>query len=460
MIAPQQVVDQALAEAARLGRAEETIVIVTDRADASLRWAGNSMTTNGETIGRSTTVISVIRRGEQAHVGSVSSTEVDPAAITALVAASQEAAAAAPAAGDAASALPADAAPADWDAAVPSTGAEVFADVATGLVHGFRAARGSGDQLYGYARHVLETTFVATSTGLRRRYTQPTGSVEINAKRGGASAWAGVGTPDFADVSTDALLADLSLRLGWAERTVELPAGRYETLMPPSTVADMLIYLSWSMDGRGAQEGRSALSAPGGTRVGEKLTDLGLTMYSDPAAPGQECRPFVAVPTSSDQASVFDNGMDIGRVDWIRDGVINALAYPRAAAAEFGAPVAVPADNLLVTGGGAALADMIASTERGLLLTTLWYIRTVDPTVLLLTGLTRDGVYLIEDGEVSAAVNNFRFNESPLDLLRRATEAGVSEPTLPREWGDWATRATMPSLRIPDFHMSSVSQAQ
>ena len=82
---------------------------------------------------------------------------------------------------------------------------------------------------------------------------------------------------------------------------------------------------------------------------------------------------------------------------------------------------------------------MIAGTERGLLLTTLWYIRTVDPTVLLLTGLTRDGVYLVEDGEVTAAVNNFRFNESPLDLLRRATEAGVSEVTLPREWGDWAT---------------------
>ena len=87
-------------------------------------------------------------------------------------------------------------------------------------------------------------------------------------------------------------------------------------------------------------------------------------------------------------------------------------------------------------------------------------IREVDPTTLLLTGLTRDGVYLIEDGEVTAAVNNFRFNESPLDLLRRATEAGVSEKTLPREWGDWVTRAAMPSLRIPDFHMSSVSQAQ
>jgi predicted Zn-dependent protease len=157
---------------------------------------------------------------------------------------------------------------------------------------------------------------------------------------------------------------------------------------------------------------------------------------------------------------VFDNGMEISQVDWIRDGVINTLAYPRATAAKFGAPVAVGADNLVMTGGSADQAAMIAATERGLLLTTLWYIREVDPTTLLLTGLTRDGVYLIENGKVTAAVNNFRFNESPLDLLRRATAAGLSELTLPREWGDWATRAAMPSLRIPDFHMSSVSEAQ
>ncbi len=307
----------------------------------------------------------------------------------------------------------------------------------------------------------METTFVATSGGLRRRFTQPTGSVEINAKRGGASAWTGRSTPDFVDVPTDSMLDELATRLSWARRTVELPAGRYETLMPPSAVADMMIYLTWTMGGRGAQEGRTALTAPGGgTRVGEKLTGLPLTLYSDPRVAGLECSPFVAVATSSERASVFDNGMAIDRVDWVRDGTINALAYPRAAAAEFGTPVAVGADNLLMTGGAADLTDMIARTERGLLLSTLWYIREVDPSVLLLTGLTRDGVYLIEDGAVTAAVNNFRFNESPLDLLRRATEAGVSEVTLPREWGDWATRAQMPSLRIPDFHMSSVSQAQ
>ena len=457
MIGAQRVVDTALAEAARLGNADETIVLVTDRSDAALRWAGNSMTTNGESVSRTTTVISIVRKGDTAHVGSVRSSDVDSALIAASVAASQRAAAAAPEARDGAPPLPGTDVPADWDAPVPDTGARVFSGLARPLAQGFRGA----DRLYGYARHIVETTFLATSNGLRRRYTQPTGSVEINAKRDGASAWAGVSTPDFVDVPIDSLLEQLSTQLGWAKRTVELPAGRYETIMPPSTVADMMIYLAWSMDGRGAQEGRTALSAPGGgTRVGEKLTELPLTLYSDPAAGGLECTPFVAVPSSSERVSVFDNGMDIARVDWIREGAVNALAYPRAAALELGAPVAMPADNLLMTGGSASLADMIAGTERGLLLTTLWYIRTVDPTVLLLTGLTRDGVYLVEDGEVTAAVNNFRFNESPLDLLRRATEAGVSEVTLPREWGDWATRAAMPTLRIPDFHMSSVSQAQ
>jgi predicted Zn-dependent protease len=457
MITAQHVVNLVLDEAAKLGRADETMVLVTDKVEATLRWAGNSMTTNGVSHNRTITGISIVRKGDSASLGTVTSAEVDPRVIPGLVAASQDAAAAAPEAGDAAPLLADTGVPADWDAPVPGTGAEVFADVASSLSRGF----GGADRLYGFAHHSVSTTFLASSTGLRRRFTQPAGAVEINGKRGDASAWVGVGTPDFVGVPTDSLLEDLSLRLGWAERTVALPAGRYETLMPPSTVSDMMIYLGWSMAGRGAQEGRTAFSAPGGgTRIGERLTDLPLTLFSDPMAPGLACTPFVTASSSSETVSVFDNGMEISQVDWIRDGVINALAYPRAAAAKFDAPVAVAADNLVMTGGAKDLADMIAGTERGLLLTTLWYIREVDPTTLLLTGLTRDGVYLIEDGEVTAAVNNFRFNESPLDLLRRATEAGVSEKTLPREWGDWVTRAAMPTLRIPDFHMSSVSQAQ
>ncbi|HKV19318.1 MAG TPA: metallopeptidase TldD-related protein, partial [Mycobacterium sp.] len=321
MIRAQDVVDIALAEAARSGKADETIVTVTDFSDAALRWANNSMTTNGVSVGRRITVISVVRRGDRGRVGSLTSTEVDPAAIPALVAASQDAALAAPEASDSAPPLQATGDVNDWDAPIPGTGVEVFGGVAEALTRGFPRA----DRLYGYAHHIVATTFLATSGGLRRRYTQPTGSVEINAKRDGASAWAGVGTPDFVDVPTDSLLDELSTRLGWAHRTVELPAGRYETILPPSDVADLMIYLSWSMDGRGAQEGRSAFSAPGGgTRVGETLTDLPLTLYSDPSAAGLECQPFVQTAISSDTSSVFDNGMDIDRVDWIRDGVINA----------------------------------------------------------------------------------------------------------------------------------------
>jgi predicted Zn-dependent protease len=110
-------------------------------------------------------------------------------------------------------------------------------------------------------------------------------------------------------------------------------------------------------------------------------------------------------------------------------------------------------------GGTASLDEMVASTKRGLLLTCLWYIREVDPEVLLLTGLTRDGVYLVENGEVAGVVNNFRFNESPVSMLRRITEIGATTRTLGREWADWFKLSRMPALRIPDFNMSSVSPA-
>src|SRR5216684_1835781 len=102
---------------------------------------------------------------------------------------------------------------------------------------------------------------------------------------------------------------------------------------------------------------------------------------------------------------------------------------------------------------------MIASAGRALLLTCLWYIREVDPQTLLLTGLTRDGVYLVERGEITGAVNNFRFNESPLTVLSNVIEAGVTCRSFSREWGEWMNRTAMPPLRVEGFNMSSVSPA-
>ncbi|RVW04360.1 metallopeptidase TldD-related protein [Rhodococcus xishaensis] len=457
MITAQELVEEALARST----ADETMVLVTDVGEASLRWAGNSMTTNGVSASRSWTVISIVRDGGTARVGAVTSSTVDAESVAAVVQASETAARSAQPAEDAMDLLTGDltgeADEGTWSDGPATTDVGIFEALVPGLAEGFDGT----DRLYGFAHHQLHSTWLATSKGIRRAFSQPTGSIEINGKRGDASAWVGAASPDFTDVSVPVLLADLARRLDWSARTVSLPAGRYETVLPPSAVSDLLIPLVWAMEGRAAQEGHTAFSRSGGTRVGERLTDIPLTLYSDPHADRLAYAPFVATTTSTDTVSVFDNGMSAARVDWLHDGVISALAYPRAAAAEFGTPVAVPGENLLLTGGSdATLDDMVARTERGLLLTTLWYIREVDPATALLTGLTRDGVYLIEDGAVTAAVNNFRFNESPLDLLRRATEVGAAERTLPREWKDWFTRTAMPPMRIPDFHMSSVSQAQ
>jgi len=158
--------------------------------------------------------------------------------------------------------------------------------------------------------------------------------------------------------------------------------------------------------------------------------------------------------------SIFDNGAPTPPVEWLAEGVLRNLMRTRSWAARTGAEPRLPVDNLILEAGGTrSLEDMIAATQRGLLVTCLWYIREVDPQTLLLTGLTRDGVYLIEDGVVTGVVNNFRFNESPIDLLGRVSEVGRTERTLPREWNDYFSRTAMPALRIPDFNMSTVSQA-
>src|ERR1019366_3878164 len=199
----------------------------------------------------------------------------------------------------------------------------------------------------------------------------------------------------------------------------------------------------------------------GGTRIGEQLSPLAFELRSDPAEPGLECAPFLTVTASSAEASVFDNGLARGRTSWLRDGRLEHLQYHRAGAVHRGAQVAAPGDNLVLELAGAqgSTADLVARTEHGLLVTALWYIRVVDPATLLLTGLTRDGVYLIEDGEVTGTVTNFRFNESPVDLLARTKDVGATVRTLGREFGEYVNRTAMPALRVDDFNMSSVSPA-
>ncbi len=458
---PQEIVERALSGPVGAGRA----VLVVQTSTAVLRWANSTMTTNGHSTGFQVAVVALetVDGGVAAGVVSSAAPLAGAAAVDDLVAGARRAARDAGPARDVAPLPDPDTDDLAFAEGPVETSIGVFSSLAAGLAEVLDGPL----RQYGFASHEVTTLWLGTSTGVRRRWVQPTGSVELNVKTPEdaelpGSAWTGASTADFADVDVVALAADAAARLRWGARRVALPPGRYETLLPPSAVADLMLVLAWSMDGRSAQEGRSALAGPHGPRVGERLTDHPLTLACDPNAPGLEYAPFVAALRSGEGTSVFDNGASARRVEWLREGTVHELTYSRAEAAEFGTAFAPAGDNLLLTGGSSAsLAEMVAGTRRGLLLTCLWYIREVDPTTLLLTGLTRDGVYLVEDGEVVAEVDhNFRFNHSPLDVVRHATEVGATERTLPREWKDWFTRVAMPPVRVPDLTMSSVSPAR
>ena len=320
--------------------------------------------------------------------------------------------------------------------------------------------------LYGFVNHEVTTTYLGSSTGLRLRHVQPTGHWACTGKPTdlSQSAWVGGATRDFADVDPLAFDATLAQRLSWGKHRHDLEAGRYDTILPSSAVADVMIDAYWYAGARVAWEGQSVYSRrPTGTRIGETITRPEVTLYSDPAFPGLECAPFVMAASSSNESSVFDNGIGLERTDWIRGGELTSLVQTRHSAAMTSQPVTPAIDNLVldIAGGSGSVDDLVAGMDDGLLVTCFWYIREVDPQTLLLTGLTRDGVYKVERGEIVGVVNNFRWNESPVDLLRRFSHASATEPSFSREWGDdYFSRTATPAIRVPDFNMSSVSPAQ
>ena len=461
-----EVIERALAAAGQEG----AVVIVEDTSEAEVRFARNTVTTNGIRRDRRVTVVhfASVEGGVAAGMARRGG-DVD---VDALV---RDAAADAAASGPADDAAPllgppeqpaAGPNPPGFDLPPGVTDLAVLGETLVGLGRAFGRARrpGSDRVLAGFAEHGVSTVYLGTSTGFRLRHEQPTGALHLVARSGdGArSAWAGSGTADFADVAVEALEDRVTARLEQARRRIELPAGRYEVILPPEATADLMVGLVDAMGGQDAEDGRTVFSRPGGgTRVGDLLSALPFELRSDPAEPGLACSPFLATGVSGADVSVFDNGLGIGRTKWIDQGRLAGLRYHRAGAARSGTTATPPVDNLVLELPGAtgSADDLVARTERGLLVTCLWYIREVDPSTLLLTGLTRDGVYVVEDGEIVGSANNFRFNESPAGLLGRATEAGGSRRALGREFGEWLNRTSMPALRIPDFNMSSVSQA-
>jgi predicted Zn-dependent protease len=457
---PQELVGRAL----EASRSDHCIAIVRVSSSANLRWANNTLTTNGVKHGMSVTVIAFTAAGEGTAAGSVTGTAATVDQVVRLVEAADAAAAASRPAEDAAE-LVVGAAAEDWHEPPAETSIEVYADFAPALGEAFGRAGDAGRILYGFVDHDLTTTYLGSTTGLRRRHVQPTGHWGCTGKTSDlrSSAWVGGATRDFRDVDAAAMDAELERRLGWARNTIDLEAGRYDTVLPPTAVADLMIYAYWVSSARTAHDGQSVYARPGGgTRIGERISRHPVDVFSDPAHDPLQAMPFLVAPASNENASVFDNGLPLGRTDWVRDGTLGALVQTRETAVLTGQPVTPQVDNLVVQVDGATgdLDELVRGVDRGLLVTCLWYIREVDPQSLLLTGLTRDGVYLVEGGEITGAVNNFRFNESPIDLLDRFSAASETVPSFSREWGDYFPRTATPALRVPDFNMSTVSQAQ
>ena len=471
MIPPHEMAERALQAAATARPAlSGAIAIVTTSSRADLRWARTTLTTNGESREAELTVIGFGPEGSGVATATMSTSQPDEAGIDALLEAVVSALAQASAAEDAyplvePSNKPSNEAASDWTDEPEYASSGQLAPLAQPLGDLFGRCVADDIELFGYAEHVLTTTWLATSTGLRLRHAQPSARLELTAKSHARSrsTWWGRAAEGFVGIDLAPCEQSVRRALQWQGRSVEVPAGRHRALLTESAIGDLMVDLWWSASARQAIEGRSVFSGPGGsTRLGEKIGRSTLNLVSDADDPLIPASGFLAVPVSGESASVFDNGVEAGPVAWIRNGVLTGLHASRRLASDHGLVAAASPDTLRLQdeAGTGDIEDLIARTDEALLVTCLWYNRLVDPQTLLLTGLTRDGVYLVRDGEIVGATTNFRFNDSPVSVLDRIADAGTTRRTLPREMGDYAHRVAMPPVTVEDFNFSTISDAR
>jgi predicted Zn-dependent protease len=284
---------------------------------------------------------------------------------------------------------------------------------------------------------------VATSKGLfaYHRSTDADYSVTARTPDGTGSGWARAGARNWNAIDAASIGRIAAQKAVASRKPQTIEPGLYTAVLEPQAVNDLVPLLSGALQARSADEGRSPFSKAGGNRIGEKVADERVTLYSDPADPGLLSAPFDV------------QGLPIGRMVWIDKGILRNLAYTRFWAEKQGVrPTGGPlAGGLALAGGTKSTEEIIAGCARGILVTHFFYIRSLDPRTVLQTGLTRDGTFLIENGKITRALKNFRWNESPLLMLNRLEDIGRPEPT---EAG-----RLMPALRVRDFNFTSLSDA-
>jgi predicted Zn-dependent protease len=270
-------------------------------------------------------------------------------------------------------------------------------------------------------------------------------TLTVRTTDGTGSGWAAADDHDWSKLDYRGVSARAIDKAQKSANAVAIEPGRYTVILEPQAVGDLVQLLVGYIDARSADEGRSPfVKAEGGNKIGEKIVDSRVTILSDPADPQLGGQPFDG------------EGLPLGRQVWVENGVLKQLYYSRFWAKKQGKTATGFPTTVKMLGGTATTEQMIANTPRGLLITRLWYLRQVDPRTALFTGLTRDGVFLIEDGRITRAVKNFRFNESPLFMLNNIEALGPAVRLAGTEGGG---DIVMPTVKARDFNFTSLSDA-
>ncbi|MEP6691915.1 MAG: TldD/PmbA family protein [Gemmatimonadaceae bacterium] len=329
-----------------------------------------------------------------------------------------------------------------------STAALTPADRAQAALTALGPARKAGDlSVAGFVIASQSSIALGNSAGLFAYNSATNANFTVTARTsdGTGSGWAGADHADWTQIDPRAVSARAIDKAHLSHKPSAVEPGRYTVILEPQAVGDLVQLVAFYADARSSDEGRGAFVKPGGgNKIGEKIVDSRVTLISDPADPQLNAQPFD-----------FE-GLPLGRQTWIESGVLKQLTYSRFWAKKQGkTPTGAPT-SVKMLGGSTSMEEMIASTPRGILVTRLWYLREVDPRSILYTGLTRDGTFLIENGKISKAITNLRFNESPLFMLNNVEAIGPSMRLAGTEAGG---DVAMPALKVRDFTFTSLSEA-
>jgi predicted Zn-dependent protease len=309
-------------------------------------------------------------------------------------------------------------------------------------------ARKAGDlQAAGFIQINAGSNALGNGKGLfaYNRSTNANYTLTVRTTDGTGSGWAGAEDPDWTKINFTEVANRAIDKARLSRNPVAIEPGRYTVILEPQAVGDLVQLMGGSLAARAADEGRSAFTKQGGgNKIGEKIVDECVTIFSDPQDPQLRGQPFDG------------QGLPLARQVWVENGVLKQLFYSRFWAQKQGKTATGGPSTFKMTGGTTSIEDMIKSTDRGILVTRLWYLRSVDPRTILFTGLTRDGTFLIEGGKISKSVKNFRFNESPLFLLNNLQAIGPAVRLAGTEQGG---PIVVPAIKAKDFNFTSLSDA-